>query len=71
MKYLIYEERASDGVERPDLVLLEVWESQAALDHHHKQDYLGDTHKALEKENLVVKEEVIKVVDLVWGFEGR
>lgn len=53
------------------MVLLEVWESQAALDNHHKQKYLKETHDALEKEDLVVREEVIKVVDLVWGFEGR
>ena len=51
------------------MVLLEKWHSQESLDHHHKQSYLADTHKALEKENLVLKPELILVVDQVWGFE--
>ena len=53
------------------MVLLEVWESQKVLDQHHEQVYLKATHKALEKEDLCVKDELIMVCDEVWGFEGR
>ena len=47
------------------------WLSQDDLENHHKQSYLLDTHKKLEDEDLVIKPEVIKVVEQVWGFEGR
>lgn len=47
------------------------WLSQAALDNHHKQHYLKETHEKLEKEDLLSEPEIIKVVEQVYGFEGR
>ena len=70
IKYLVLEQRSSDA-DRPDMVLIEEWLSQDALDKHHKTSYLKDTHNKLEKEDLVVNSEVIKVVDQVYGFDGR
>lgn len=45
------------------------WRSQAALDNHHQQDYLKETHQAIEKEDLLTKPEVIKVVEQLYIFE--
>ena len=70
VKYLVYEQRGSDA-ERPDMVLVEEWLSQEVLDHHHGQSYLKETHKIIEEEDLVYKPELIKIVDQVWGFQGR
>ena len=47
------------------------WVSQADLDKHHEQQYLKETHEKLEKEDLLVEPEVIKVVEQVYGFDGR
>ena len=47
------------------------WLSQADLDKHHEQQYLKETHEKLEKEDLLVEPEVIKVVEQVYGFDGR
>lgn len=69
-KYLVLEQRSDDAA-RPDMVLIEEWLSQDALNNHHNQNYLKDTHNQLEQEDLVVEPEVIRVVDQVWGFEGR
>ena len=47
------------------------WLSQAHLNNHHTQHYLKGTHEKLEKEDLLLEPEVIKVVEQVYGFEGR
>ena len=47
------------------------WLSKEDLEEHHKTEYLKDTHEKLEKEDLLMQPELIKVVDQVWGFEGR
>lgn len=47
------------------------WLSPAHLDNHHEQHYLKETHEKLEKEDLLLEPEVIKVVEQVYGFEGR
>lgn len=47
------------------------WLSQGHLNNHHTQHYLKDTHEKLEKEDLLLEPEVIKVVEQVYGFEGR
>ncbi|KAG7002088.1 dTDP-4-amino-4,6-dideoxygalactose transaminase [Physcia stellaris] len=70
VKYLVLRQTSANA-ERPDMVLIEEWLSQDDLENHHKQVYLKDTHKALEEEDLLVEPEVIKVVEQVWGFEGR
>lgn len=69
-KYLVFEQRSSDA-DRPNMVLIEEWASEEALEEHHRQMYLKETHQKLEQENLVEKQEEIKVVDLVWGFERK
>ena len=61
-------EKSADG---SHFFCLGRWRSQADLDKHHEQQYLKDTHSKLEKEDLLVEPELIKVVEQVYGFEGR
>ena len=82
VKYLVFEQRkdqssSSDGnvegsgISESEIILIEEWVSQDALNNHHKQQYLKDHHKVLENEKLVRKDEDIRFVEQVWGFEGR
>lgn len=70
VKYSIYEQRNAD-TESPEVVLIEEWISLEALDRHRRQPYLMQYYKILEIEALVVKPELTKVVDQVWGFAER
>ena len=69
-KYLLFEQRSTDA-DRPDVILIEEWASQEALDRHGEQSYLKETHQALEREDLVIRDQEVKFMDEVWGFSGR